>query len=194
MNIRFYLILILSVIMTSFAFDPASAQNLLWEKKYMGLDTLPSTTYWARVRPAQLTELPDSTYLYLGWGQAQVGPGRFGYQDFKKLDKNGEIIWSRYIYPDTMTNVNPGLDFWSFQVMENGNNLLIGKQAMDSPNIQLFYVLTLDAEGQKISDTVYYGDVIFTPWCSVKGPGGIAVGGYVHGGLSQYAYAVKIGL
>jgi hypothetical protein len=177
---------------------PGWTQQLVYEKNYTGINTLPPQFRYYKAQPTHLSEQPDSTILFLGWGESIDTAGSQGgtvYQDFKKLDKDGNIIWADYILPDTTTPVNPELDFYSYQVMNNGNIILIGKQAKASPYIQLLYILTLDQNGQKVSDTTYYGNVVFTPWCSAKGPAGVLVGGYVPYNYNyQHAYAVKIGL
>ena len=64
---------------------PAGAQQLVWEQKYNGM---PNTANYQR-HPTQVMELSDSTILLLGHGNE--------YMDMKKLNKNGGIIWTKYL-------------------------------------------------------------------------------------------------
>jgi hypothetical protein len=118
--------------------------------------------------PTQVSELPDSTILLLGYGQ--------GYQDLKKLDKDGEIVWTKYLVPDTIPPITPTLDINSFQVMSNGNILLAGEKLINGiPALACIYML--NPNGQELFDTVYYSyTYLMKPKCSAKAANGLLIG------------------
>ncbi len=191
---------ILKLILTALIiaiFSSCLAQQLVFEKKYTGINILPPCFVYVSGYPRQLKELPDSSILMLGWAQSHDSTGVLGgvvYQEMKKLDKNGNILWTRYFLPDTVPGVNTELWLNSFEVLTNGNILLVGEKLNGSgPGLPLAYVDMLDADGQQLFDTIYYNpSALLKPRCSAKSANGLAIGGYRPTILGQVAYIVKI--
>ncbi len=176
---------------------PALSQQLVFEQKYTGISILPPCFVYRSAYPLQVQELPDNNILMLGWGQSIDSTGVLGgrtYHELKKLDKNGNILWTKYFMSDTVPGVNTELWFKSFHMQDNGNILLVGEKLNgSSPGYPLAYVDMLNPAGEKVFDTIYCSpSVLMKPQCSAKSANGLAIGGYRAFYGDQYAYAIKI--
>ncbi|MEI7725712.1 MAG: T9SS type A sorting domain-containing protein [Bacteroidota bacterium] len=188
------LAMIMLIVLMSY---PVICQQVVFEQKYTGINTLPPCFKYYSGYPTQLQELPDNYILLLGQGQVQDTTGLLGgkvYQEMKKLDKSGNILWTKYFLPDSVPMINTELWFNSFQVMENGNILLVGENLNDpTADLPLANVVMLDPDGEKLFDTIYRSPtVLMKPQCSAKSTNGLAIGGYRAKYGDRTAYAMKI--
>lgn len=192
-NIYIILIMTLVLLLRGSSFS----QQVVFEKKFPGIDILPGNFVYKSGYPRQVVELPDSNILLLGWGYSMDTTGQSAsrtYQDLKKLDKNGNVIWTRYFMSDSVPGVNTELNLNSFELMGNGNILLTGEKLNGSgTELPLACLIMLDSDGQQLFDTVYYSDtVLMKPQCSAKSSDGIAIGGYRFKYGDHTAYAFKV--
>jgi len=192
-NIYIIFILALVVLLQGSGFS----QQVVFEKKFPGIDILPGNFVYKSGYPRQIEELPDSNILLLGWGYSMDTSGQSAsrvYQDLKKLDKNGNVIWTGYFMPDSVPGVNTELTLHSFELMENGNILLTGEKLNGSGSgLPLACIIMLDPDGQQLFDTVYFSDtVLMKPQCSAKSSNGLAIGGYRFKYGDHTAYVLKV--
>jgi hypothetical protein len=178
----------------------AMAQQVVFEKKYTGIDILPPCFVHENAYAIQVNELSDGKILLLGRGydiDTTYENASERYFDLKKLDKDGNIIWTRYIRPDTILSNNVWIDLTSFQVLDNGQILLIGLKEGGAFGPEVSHVILLNADGLPLFDTVYvnsYPQYIYTrPQCSARTADGFAIAGYtfVPYGDNE-AYVLKI--
>jgi hypothetical protein len=163
----------------------AVAQQVVFEKKYTGIDILPPCFVHESAYAIQVNEISDGNILLLGRGydiDTTYQNSSESYFDLKKLDKDGNIIWTRYIRPDTILSNNVWIDLTSFQVLDNGQILLVGQLEGSIFGAEVVHLILLDADGQHLFDTVYsnsFPNYIYNrPQSSARTADGFAIAGY----------------
>ena len=160
-------------------------QQLVFEKKYTGITTLPPCFRYERALPRQLSELADGSMLIMGncysIDTTNVNASE-AYHDVKKLDPEGNIIWTQYIRPDTILNNNVSIDLTSFQVLDNGEILLIGEEEGSTFGSRMVHLILLDSNGTQQFDTSYvngFTNYVYTvPQSSARCSDGFVIAGY----------------
>ena len=195
-SLRFYFVVI---ILLGF-FSPGISQQLVFEKKYTGITILPPCFVYKRALPRQISELADRSILIMGNSYSidttHVNASE-AYHDLKKLDPEGNIIWTQYIRPDTILSNNVFIDLTSFQVLDNGDILLIGEKEGSTFGARTVHLILLDSDGTHLFDTTYvngYTNYIYTvPEGSARCSNGYVVAGYtfVPFGIDE-AYVLKL--
>ncbi len=179
---------------------PATAQQVVFERKFEGINILPPCFVYMRALPRQISELADGSMLILANSYSIDTSGvnaSEGYHDLKKLDPEGNILWTRYIRPDTIFSNNVFIDLTSFQILDNGNILLIGEKEGSMFGARVVHLILLDADGQHLFDTTYangYPNYIYTvPHGSARCGDGFVVAGetFIPWGASE-AYVIKL--
>lgn len=180
--------------------SPVMSQQLVFEKKYTGITTLPPCFRYERALPRQLSELADGSMLILGScysiDTTNVNASE-AYHDLKKLDPQGNILWTQYIRPDTILNNNVFIDLTSFQVLDNGNILLIGEKQGSMFGSRAVHLILLDTNGTQMFDTTYvngFTNYIYTvPESSARCSDGYVIVGYTFVPYGNHeAYILKL--
>ena len=176
------------------------SQQLVFEKKYTGITTLPPCFRYERALPRQLSELSDGSMLIMGdcysIDTTNVNASEV-YHDLKKLDSQGNITWTQYIRPDTILNNNVFIDLTSFQVLDNGQILLIGEKEGSMFGSRAVHLILLDPDGNHLFDTTYtngFTNYIYTvPAGSARCSDGYVIAGqtFVPYG-NEEAYVMKL--
>ena len=175
-------------------------QQLVFEKKYTGITILPPCFRYERALPRQLTTLTDGSMFIMGdcYSIDTTGVNASEiYHDVKKLDPEGNIIWTQYIRPDTILNNNVFIDLSSFQVLDNGNILLIGEKEGSTFGARAVHLILLDSDGNHLFDTAYvngYTNYMYTvPEGSARCSDGYVICGYTFVPYGNHeAYILKL--
>jgi hypothetical protein len=119
------------------------------------------------------------------------------YHDLKKLDPEGSIIWTQYIRPDTILSNNVFIDLTSFQVLDNGNILLIGEKEGSMFGARVVHLFLLDSYGNHLFDTSYIngfpGYIYTVPEGSARCSDGYVISGYTFVPYGNHeAYVLKL--
>jgi hypothetical protein len=178
----------------------STGQQLIFERKYEGINILPPCFRYQRALPVQLSELADGSILILGNSYCKDTCGVYAsetYHDLKKLDNQGNVIWTQYIRPDTIFSNNVWISLSSFQVLDNGNILLIGEKQGSMLGARVVHLILLDSSGEHLFDTSYtnsFTNYIYTvPQGSARCGNGFAVVGetFIPWGAKE-AYVMKL--
>ncbi len=181
-------------------FIPATAQQVVFERKFEGINILPPCFRYQRALPVQLSELADRSTLILGDSYCKDTCGVYAsesYHDLKKLDSQGNVIWTQYIRPDTIFSNNVFIYLSSFQVLDNGDILLIGEKQGSMFGARVVHLILLDSNGQHLFDTTYSNgnpNYIYTvPHGSARCGNGYVIAGetFIPWGASE-AYVLKL--
>jgi len=190
----------LAVIILLGCYSTGIPQQLVFEKKYTGITILPPCFRYERALPRQLSELADGSMLVLGncysIDTTYVNASEI-WHDLKKLDAQGNILWTQYIRPDTILNNNVFIDLTSFQVLDNGNILLIGEKEGSMFGARVVHLILLDPAGTRLFDTTYsngYTNYIYTvPECSARCSDGFVIAGHTFVPYGSHeAYILKL--